>query len=397
MYNNDKNDFEKFVALYLAEQDKRNEELRDRDIQLRSLRIINTVLTALLLISLTVIGWLYLGKNQGVFVQPVPKDAQYTQITLDELKTMRKNNLARTKYDCVGQLYSITGNIDKINDDLKHITLLNPDDFLDRTTYKFNIGSDELRSVLSAYNAGDRISLNCKCVSVGRFAGFEFDIIEIPTEESEYTAVRLSALNEARRSDSGAARTQYEGKKLVTEGAVESIDKGLSYFTLTDTADTSDKTEYKFYVPAELQQSVVILSKGQTVRVKCQCTSVGFIQGYEFVLEEIFTDPQEYTDILMSQLSYEYSEDFAAAAENKGRFFKFKGLYESAANDMSYITLKNPENSYDRTVYKIYLNNSEQFRQQVNDLVPGREITVSCQCRDVIRFKGYEFDLKAME
>ncbi|MBQ8941421.1 MAG: hypothetical protein IJ062_06235 [Firmicutes bacterium] len=394
MYDNNKNDFEKFVTLYLAEQDKRNEELRERDNQIRLLRIVNTILTVFLLLSLTATGWLYFNKNGSLFTPNKPEDGIYTSITLSELSSQRKANIAKTKYDCEGKFFNITGNINKINDDLKYITLLNPDDLMDRTTYKFNISSDEVKDAVSGYNSGDRISLNCKCVSVGRFKGFEFDIIELANEESEYKVVPLTQLAEERKTDSNAAKESYLGEKIVTEGQINNIDKNFSYFTMTDKQDNTDKTIFKFYVPTELKEQAIVLSKGQVIRVKCTCTNVGMLQGYDFVLEEIFTDPQDYKEISISELSYAFSTDFAAAQDYKDKFLKFSGKYVSAADDMSYIILKNQENSFDKTEYKIYINNSELFKEAISGYNINNIMTVCVQCRSVNRLKGYEFDLK---
>ena len=394
MYDNNKNDFERFVTLYLAEQDKRNEELRERDNHIRLLRIVNTILTVFLLLSLTATGWLYFNKNGSLFTPNKPEDGIYTSITLSELSSQRKANIAKTKHDCEGEFFNITGNIDKINDDLKYITFLNAEDLMDRTTFKFNINSDDIKDAVSNYNEGDRISLNCKCVSVGRFKGFEFDIVEIANEENEYPVVQLSQMSEERKNDLNAAKEAYIEKKLIISGKVDGIDKNFAYFTLTDPQNYTDKTVFKFYVPTELKDKAIVLSKGQLIKVKCICTNVGLIQGYDFVLEEIYTEPQEYKETSISKLSDELSKNFASAQEHKDEFLKFSGKYVSAADDMSYIILKNQENSFDKTEYKIYLNNSELFKEAINGYNINRVITVCVQCRSVNRLKGYEFDLK---
>ncbi len=397
MNDNNNSDFDRFVTLYLAEQDKRNEEIRERDFQIRTLRIVNTLLTILLLTSLTALGWVYFSNGRGIFKESAPKDGQYIHITLEELNNTRKGNVAKAKYDYENGFYNITGNINKINDDLKYITLLNPDNMTDITRYKFNIKDDEVKAAVASYNAGDRISLNCKCVSVGRFTGFEFDIIELAEEESEYTVVPLEQLYNAYKNDLNEASHLYYNKSIITEGKVDSIDKNFAYFTLSDIYEPADGTKYKFYVPSELKQQAIILSKGQNIRVKCKCTGVSLLQGYSFVLDEIFTDPTEYEDITISKLSYEFSENFAQASKYKDLFLKFSGIYDSASNDMSYIILKNPENKFDKTIYKVYLNDSEKFKEYINNINTGKEITVMCQCRNVYRLKGYEFDLKEID
>ena len=98
--------------------------------------------------------------------------------------------------------------------------------------------------------------------------------------------------------------------------------------------------------------------------------------------------------ISISELSYAFSTDFAAAQDYKDKFLKFSGKYVSAADDMSYIILKNQENSFDKTEYKIYINNSELFKEAISGYNINNIMTVCVQCRSVNRLKGYEFDLK---
>lgn len=396
VYDDKNNDFDRFVTLYLAEQDKRNEELRERDFQIRILRIVNTLLTILLLTSLTALGWLYFG--HGVHKSEVPENGEYISITLDEMSRLRKSNIARAKHDYVDNFYQISGNISKIDDDIKYITLLNPDDMKDMTAFKFNVNDDSVKDAISAHNLGDRLTLNCKCKSVGRWKGYEFDIIEISNGETEeYTVVPLEELAMAKNDDFSAAKSAYTNKKIITEGKVAKIDKNFDYFTLYDYHNKNNKNTYKFYVPSALKQQTRILSIDEAIRVKGICTGVGLVNGYEFALEEIFTDPTEYDDVKLSQLSYALTTNFDEAKTYKDRFLKFIGKYDSYDENNDRLMLKNPENDFDKNIYTVYLNGSDVFKQAVKKLDPNQEVTVYVRCRDVNRFNGYEFDLKEID
>ena len=396
MYDNNNSDFDRFVTLYLAEQDKRNEELREKEFQIRTLRIINTLLTIFLLTSLTALGWLYFGGNLNK--SDVPKDGAYTSITLNEMSSLRKSSIAKAKHEYVDNFYQITGNIKEINDDIKYITLLNPDDMKDITTFKFNVNDDSVKDIIAEHNLGDRITLNCKCKSVGRFFGFEFDITEIADESSdEYTIVPLEQLCEDKNTDLSAAKAAYSGKKIITEGKVAKVDKSLNYFVLYNYHDVTDKNTYKFYIPEQLKEDALVLSPDQAIRVKGICTGVGLVNGYEFALDEIFTDELEYTQTNISQLSYIYSTDFDEALKYKDQFLTFTGKFESYNEKLDYMILKNPENSFDKTEFKVYLNGSDNFKQKAKRCDKGQNVVVYTRCRSVSRFNGYEFDLKAFE
>ena len=96
-------------------------------------------------------------------------------------------------------------------------------------------------------------------------------------------------------------------------------------------------------------------------------------------------------------MSYAFSNGYSDAQAYKDEFLKFTGKFVQLSSDMSYFIIQNPENEFDKTEYKIYLNGSEIFKQRISSLDINQNVVVYVRCRAVNRFKGYELDLKDIE
>lgn len=102
----------------------------------------------------------------------------------------------------------------------------------------------------------------------------------------KYTSTTVAKMNKDLENNAANAKEKYKDKYFEISGKVSNIDADLSYITIYSGSNTWD-TVMCMINNVSTERIVKTLKKGQSIKVRCQITSVGEVLGYTGYITEI--------------------------------------------------------------------------------------------------------------